>query len=110
MCLKDRIDTLEQQLAQERQRCRVAEKRAEMLNGDEGPSPISLSFDAAYKEREKELLRFEVSVFGFWTDSGMLYHVVGNLNYFQLLQTIDWQIKGNLRNILKRVTYKALKS
>ena len=67
-CLKDRIATLETQLAEERQKCKVAEKRAEMLNGgasgmdDEGGLQVSQSEDAAYKEREKELLRFEVRV------------------------------------------------
>ena len=68
-CLKDRIAALESQLAEERQRCRVAEKKAEMLNGgsvsgvdDEGGLQVSQSEDAAYREREKELLRFEVRV------------------------------------------------
>ncbi|XP_071804904.1 uncharacterized protein [Asterias amurensis] len=66
-CLKDRIATLETQLAEERQKCKVAEKRAEMLNGgasgmdDEGGLQVSQSEDAAYKEREKELLRFELT-------------------------------------------------
>ncbi|XP_022083293.1 A-kinase anchor protein 9-like isoform X2 [Acanthaster planci] len=67
-CLKDRISALETQLAEERQRCRVAEKKAEMLNGgsssgvdDEGGLQVSQSEDAAYREREKELLRFELT-------------------------------------------------
>ncbi|XP_038052439.1 cytadherence high molecular weight protein 2-like [Patiria miniata] len=68
-CLKDRIAHLESQLAEERQRRRVAEKKAEMLNGGstssgvdaEGGLQVSQSEDAAYKEREKELLRFELT-------------------------------------------------
>ncbi|XP_071503402.1 uncharacterized protein [Diadema antillarum] len=62
----DRVAALERDLAEERQRCRAAEKRAELLGGDiaeappESPRPGEAE-EAALREREKELLKFELN-------------------------------------------------
>ncbi|XP_054748444.2 uncharacterized protein LOC129254019 [Lytechinus pictus] len=59
-----RVTALERELAEERQRCRAAEKRAELLGGDvaevppQSPRPGE-GEEAALREREKELLKFE---------------------------------------------------
>lgn len=62
-----RVAALERDLAEERQRCRAAEKRAELLGGDVAEAPPQSprpgeGEETALREREKELLKFEVRI------------------------------------------------
>ena len=84
--LKNRIESLERLLAEERQKVNMAEKKLH-LSAEQGLAP-SLSDDVKLRLREKELLQEEVSV--------LLHCLAANLVVWLADWLVVWLLTGYL--------------